>query len=235
MPSLFSFAALSGTLLSVVVPVCAQLHSPQVTLHRTEKAEDLSWLWAYASDAPGADENRLANDPRFKPFLKRSFTAPQSFWGHGATLAETAADFLTGPPGSVVRDENRYLSADACVQHFCADRGLLWVDLGLSQPLIVFAAIDWISDNKTASQADAAYTLWVFSNRTLNPGHMPPALRRSVARWTERPSSEGEPLENVTRVYVVDPDGTPHPMDPTMIGAHNTLAAETSSEMKVKP
>ena len=219
----------------MALPACAQLHSPQVTLHRSEKAEDLSWLWAYASDSPGGDENRLANDVRFKPLLKRYLTAPQSFWGHGATLAETAGDFLSGPPGAVIRDDNRYLSADACVQHFCPDRGLLWIDLGLSQPLIVFAAVDWISDNKTVDQADAAYTMWVFSSRTLNPKHIPPALQRSVARWTERPSSEGEPLENITRVYLVDPDGTPHPLSPTTIGAHTMLPAETSSETKARP
>ena len=235
MRSLLQFATLSGTLLSAVTSAEAQLHSPQVTLRRAEKAEDLSWLWAYASDAPGGDENRLANDSRFKPFLKRYLTAPQSFWGHGATLAETASDFLGGPPGVVIREDNRYLSADACVQHFCPDRGLLWMDLGLSRPLIVFAAIDWISDNKTVDQADATYTMWVFSNRTLSPEHMPSALRRSVARWTEQPSSGGKSLQNITRVFVVDPDGTPHPINPTTIGAHHTLPAETSSETKVKP
>lgn len=235
MRSLIPFATISGSLLTMAAPALAQLHSPQVTLHRTEKAEDLSWLWAYASDAPGTDENRLAHDARFEPFLKRYLTAPQSFWGSNATLAETASDFLTGPPGAAIRDDNRYLSADACVQHFCPDRGLLWIDLGLSQPLIVFAAVEWISENKTVGQADAAYTMWVFSNRSLDPEHVPLALRRSVARWTERPSSEGASLENITRVYVVDPDGTPHPTEPTTLGAHNTLPAETHSEMKVNP
>ncbi len=222
-------------LLSGVAPALAQFHAPQVTLHRSEKAEDLSWLWAYASDAPGSDENRLAHDPRFKPFLKRYLTAPQSFWGHGATLAETASDFLIGPPGTVIRDDNRYFSADACVQHFCPDRGLLWVDLGLPQPLIVFAATEWISDNKTVDDGDATYTMWVFSNRALNPEHLAPALRRSVTRWTEQPPSGSEMRENITRVFLVDPDGTPHAVSPTTIGAHNALPAETSSEMKGQP
>ncbi len=221
--------------MSLIVPGYAQLHSPQVTLHRTEKAEDLSWLWTYASEAPGSDENRLAKDPRFVPLLKRYLTTSQTFWGHGAPLAEVASDFLTGPPGVVIRDENRYLSADACVQHFCPDRGLLWVDLGLSQPLVVFAATEWISENKTVDQRDAAYTMWVFSNRMLNPEHVPPALRRSVARWTAQPPSESETPENITRVFVVDPDGTPHAISPTTLGAHNTLPAETSSETKVQP
>ena len=234
MRPLLTSAILSGALLSPTLSALAQLHSPQVTLHRAEKPEDLSWLWTYASPAPGAAENKLALDARFVPFLKRYLTAPQSFWGAGRPLAEAAASFLSGPPGSVINDDNRYLSADACVQQFCPNRGLLWVDLGLPHPLVVFAAIDWISENKTVDQPDAAYTLWVFSNRPLAPDHLPAALRRSVARWTATPLPEGEPLENITRVFVVDPDGTPHAITPDTLGAHNTLPAETSAQMKVQ-
>ncbi len=225
---------ISGALLSTEASSWAQLHSPQVTLHRAEKPEDLSWLWTYASPAPGSDENKLALDRRFGPFLKRYLTAPQSFWGAGRPLAEAATNFLSGPPGVVINDDNRYLSADACVQHFCPNRGLLWVDLGLPHPLVVFAAIDWISENKTVDQPDAAYTLWVFSNRALVLDHLPAALRRTVARWTTTPPSADEPLENITRVFVVDPDGTPHAITPETLGAHNTLPAETSAQIKVQ-
>ena len=217
------------------VPARAQIHSPQVTVHRAERPEDLSWMSTYASADPGSDENKLALDPRFGPFLKRSLTAPQSFWGQSRTLGETAIDFLTGPSGRVIEDENRYVTADARVQDFPADRGLVWVDLGLTHPLVVFAAINWISDNKTVDQGDAAYTMWVFSNRALSGDHIPLALRRSLARWTARPARGDDTLQNVTRVFVVDPDGTPHAIDPATLGAHNTLPAETSSEMKGQP
>ncbi len=235
MRTFLSIAMLSGVAVFLSPVMRAQLHSPQVTLHRAEKAEDLSWMWTYASALPGSDENRLALDTRFKPFLKHYLTAPQSFWGEGRPLDEAASAFLTGPPGTVINDDNRYLTADACVQSFCPDRGMLWVDFGLPQPLIVFAAIDWISDNKTVDQADAAYTMWVFSNRAMALDHLPPALCRSVARWTAQPTAPGEALENITRVFVVDPDGTPHPVSPATLGAHNTLPAETSSETKVQP
>ena len=227
--------ATCGTLLLTAAPAFAQLHSPQVTLHRAEKPEDLSWVWSYAGAEHGGDESRLVRDARFKPMLARSLTAPQSFWGNGRPLAEVAEEFLSGGQGSVIADDNRYLSADACVRNFCADRGLLWMDLGLPQPLIVFAATDWISENKTVDQTDAAYTLWVFSNRALTIERVPPALRRSLARWTAEPLSGEQRLRNVTRVFVVDPDGTPHAVSPTTIGAHNTLPAETSSEMKGQP
>ncbi len=222
------------SLLSGTVPVLAQLHSPQVTLHRAEKPDDLSWTWSYAGPG-GGGEQKLVKDPRFKPLLARSLTAPQSFWGAGKSLAEVAEEFLSGPAGAVIAEDNRYLSADACVQAFCADRGLLWIDLGLPRPLVVFAATDWISDNRSVDQADAAYTLWLFSNRALGRDPVPPALRRSVERWTATPTVGEQTLKNITRVFVVDPDGTPHAMSPARIGAHNSLPAETSSEMKGQP
>ena len=229
-PFLLFAALLGGTTFT-----CAQLHSPQVTLHRAEKPEDLSWMWSYAAAAPGNDERKLASDPRFGSVLTHSLLAPQSFWGKGRSLADAASAFLTGTPGAVINDDNRYLTADACVQNFCSDRGLLWVDLGLPRPLVVFAAIDWISDNRTVDQGDAAYTMWVFSNRALAPDHIPSALRRSVARWTVQPAADGQALENITRVFLVDPDGTPHPLSPNTLGAHTTLPAETGSETKVQP
>ena len=222
-------------LLSFGITASAQIHSPQVTLHHAERPEDLSWLWAFASPAPGSNEDALARDPRFKPLLERSLTAPQSFWGDRKTLAAVAEEFLGGTPGTVINDDNRYLSADACVEHFCPDRGLLWIDLGLPHPLVVFSAIDWISDNKTVAQADSAYTLWVFSNRALTTAHIPPALRRSIARWTAQHSSGSSDPQNITRVFVIDPDGTPHPVSPNTLGAHNTLPAETSPDMKLQP
>ena len=225
----------TGFLVASTKPALAQLHSPQVTLHRTEKPEDLSWVWSYAEGQHGGAENKLTRDSRFKPLLARSLTAPQSFWGAGKPLAEVAAEFLSGPAGAVIAEDNRYFSADACVQDFCADRGLLWIDLGLPQPLLVFAATDWISDDKTVDQAEAAYTLWLFSNRALPGDHVPPALRRRIERWTATPTIGDQALKNITRVFVVDPDGTPHAVSPTAVGAHNALPAETSSETKGQP
>ena len=234
MPRLTSQLVLATMLLSGAGELaCAQLHSPQVQIHRKGKSEDLSWLLEYSRPAPEGNENGLARDARFSALLRRSLTAPQSFWGTGKPLAEAAADFLSGPPGTVKVDENRYLSADACVQSFCPDRGMLWVDLGLPTPLVLFAAIDWISDNKTTEQRDAAYSMWIFSNRALEPARLPPALVRRIAQWTAQPSSGSEQLQNITRVFLVDPDGTAHPLSPATIGAHNTLAPETSNTTKV--
>ncbi len=218
-------------LTTAMAPLRAQVHSPQVNLHHRSPTEDLSWMSRYLEPAPG-DENGLAHDPRFTPFLEQHLTAPQSFWKTerrpSVALAEVARDFLA-VPGSVLRADNRYLTLDGCVQHFCPDRGLLWIDTGLPHPLVAFAAIDWITENRATDDKHATYTMWVFSNRSLDPTHLPPPLVSSIATWTNRPSSGSTDLQNITRVFLVDPDGTPHPLTPAKIGAYSALPAETAT------
>jgi hypothetical protein len=211
-------------MMATAAGVCAQL-----PLKRSKPAvEDLSWMWQYtkpSSHSSGA----LTGDPRFSEFVTKNFTAPQSFWDKDKPLPETVEDFLA-LPGAIVAEENRYLSVDGCVAHFCPDRGMMWIDLGVAHPLAVFAAIDWISENRPTDQVGSAYTMWVFSNRTLSPDHIPAPLTRSIARWTGHPSSGATDLQNITRVFFVDPDGTPHPVTPNTIGAHNSLPPETTTE-----
>ncbi|QNI36301.1 hypothetical protein [Edaphobacter albus] len=197
--------------------------------HDKPQTEDLSWMWQYTQPAPGSRENALLWDPHFKPFLQKYLTAPQSFWDKNKPLSDVAIEFLA-VPGHVIGDDNRYFNADGCVQHFCPNRGLLWVDLGIARPLVVFAAIDWISDNRTTDDSAATYTMWVFSNRSLDPAHLPAALTRSIARWTSQPLADKKTFQNVTRVFLIDPDGTPHPINPSTIGARNTLPPETTTE-----
>ena len=211
----------------------AQIHSPQINIHRKPAPEDLSWLWQYTQPGPGNRENELIGDPRFKALLKQNLTAPQSFWETNKPLSDVALEFLA-VPGDVTGDENRYVSVTGCVPHFCPSRGLLWVDLGLAHPLIVFNAIDWIKENRATVDKGAAYALWIFPNRVLNPEHPPDALIRSIARWTSQPSPGSTELQNITRVFLVDPDGTPHPVTPSAIGAHNNLPAETTTGMETK-
>lgn len=217
----------------------AQLHSPQVSLHRKSKPVDYSWLWSFAQPAPDGRENQLALDPRFQTLLHQQFTALQSFWANNEPLSSVAEEFLSGPPGQVLAIHNRFLAADASVAHFPPNRGLFFADLGTPDPLFVFAATDWISDNRTTEDKDATYTLWVFPNRPLDPTHLPPALVSTVARWTAEPVRSADPdtavnaPENITRVFLIDPDSTPHPIAPATIGAHTTLPAETTTDTKV--
>jgi len=120
----------------------------QIFKHKEKKPkENVEWLWQYGPPPAEGRENALVLDPRFLPFLSQYLTAPQTFWGptksQAKSLADTALDFLS-VPGKVIADQNRYLSITGCVFRFCPDRGLLWVDLGLPRPLVVFAAINWI-------------------------------------------------------------------------------------------
>ena len=221
----------AAALLFGAAAASAQIHSPQVTVHRHHPGEDLSWLWQYTEPAPSGlpsayRENDLRNDARFKPFLKQNLTAPQTFWGDAKPLPEVALDFLS-VPGDVLGENDRYLTATGCVEHFCPDRGLLWVDLGLPKPLVVFAATDWITENRATDDKNSTYTMWVFSNQTLDLTRLPAALIRSIHRWTNRPSSGSTDLQNITRVFLVDPDGTPHPLSPSAVGANDALPGET--------
>lgn len=214
-------------LISGAAATRAQIHLK----HDKPQTEDLQWLWQYTQPAPGSRENQMLWDSHFRPFLESHFTAPQSFWDKNKPLSEVVMEFLA-VPGDVIGDNNRYFNADGCVQHFCPDRGLLWVDLGTSHPLVVFVAVDWISDNKATDESGAAYTMWVFSNRAIDPVNIPSPLVRSIGRWTSQPYGHTNILQNITRVYIVDPDGTSHPVAPADIGARNTLPPETATERK---
>ncbi len=230
-----NFFRLASTLL-LASTALAQPSSPQIKKDKKQPRENVEWLWQYSPPPPGGRENELVRDPRFIPFLAQYLTSPQTFWGSEKAgykpLSETALDFLS-IPDKVLADDNRYLSITGCVFRFCPSRGLLWVDLGLPHPLVVFAAIDWIKAGKTPSEPGAEYTLWVFPNHPIDPAHIPAALTHSVARWTAEPPSGSTAIQHITNVIIVDPDGQPHPIPPAAIGANPLTQPET--EQKAHP
>jgi hypothetical protein len=205
--------------------------------------ENVEWIWQYTPDDTNKQgrENDLVQDDRFRPFLDQFLTAPQTFWGTPVngkyrSLASTALDHLT-VPGSVLADDNRYISISGCVVHFCPARGLLWIDLNGSHHLVVFAAIDWIKADKPTSDPAAEYTLWLFPNEPLTIAadgaqHPPAALLKALARWTAQPLSGSGIVQNITHAILVDPDGTPHEVLPSALGIAPPPAI---SEPKVKP
>ena len=205
--------------------------------------ENVEWIWQYTPDDTNKQgrENDLVQDARFRPFLDQFLTAPQTFWGTPVagkyrSLASTALDHLT-VPGSVLADENRYISISGCVVHFCPARGLLWIDLNGSHHLVVFAAIDWIKADKTTSDPAAEYTLWLFPNQPLTIAasgaqHPPAALLHAIARWTAQPLPGSAIVQNITHAVLVDPDGTPHELAPATLGIAPHPAI---SETKVTP
>ena len=208
----------------------------QIFKHKEKKPKaNVQWLWQYAPPPAEGRENALVLDPHFRPFLAQYLTAPQTFWSQTGrqpkSLAETALDYLS-VPGKVIADQDRYLSITGCVLRFCADRGLLWVDLGLPQPLVVFAAINWIQQNKTPDQPGAEYTLWVFPNNAIDPDHIPAALTHSIARWTAEPPLGSTVLQTITNAILVDPDGKPHQIKPEAIGANTLTGQEPEAKAK---
>jgi hypothetical protein len=221
----FFCAATAFFLVSLAAAAPAQISSPQIKKDKKQPKENIEWLWQYSPPPADGRVNDLVLDPRFRPFLAQYFTAPQTFWGNPKTgykpLSDTALDFLS-VPDKVLADDNRYLSITGSVFRFNPSRGLLWVDLNGPHPLIVFAAIDWIKESKTPSDPAAEYTLWVFPNHPIDPGHIPAALTHSVARWTAAPPSGTTVIQHITNAILVDPDGTPHQIPPANIGA-NTL------------
>jgi hypothetical protein len=222
---------------AIILFTSGTMSHAQIFKHKEKPQKDnVEWLWQYGPPPAEGRENALVLDPRFRPFLAQYLTAPQTFWGNPKTgykpLAETALDYLS-VPGKVIADDNRYISITGCVFRFCPSRGLLWVDLGLPHPLVVFAAIDWIKDDKVPSEPDAQYTLWVFANQAIAPDHIPPALTQSVARWTAEPSSGSTIIQRITNTILVDPDGQPHSIPPASIGA-NTIPQQ-QTEQKETP
>ena len=196
--------------------VRAQMHLK----HDKPPVEDLSWMWQYTQPTPRGNGSALLNDLRFKQLLQAHLATPQSFWSKSKSLPDAVVEFL-GQSRSVVADDNRYFIASGCVAQFCPNRGLLWIDLGGAHPLFVFAATNWIAENKATDQAGSTYTLWVFSSRALDPEHLPQPLTRSIAPWASEPISDGT-VEQIANVILVDPDGQPHPIQPADIGIGQT-------------
>jgi hypothetical protein len=231
----YGLAALALAPLLVANAAHAQLQTPPPPAAKADRksktpAENIEWMWQYSpadkNDHEGR-ENELLQDQRFRPMIDRNFTAPQSFWGQPIvgryrSLSSTVLDFLS-IPDKVLADEDRYLTITGCVVHFCPSRGLLWVDLNGKQPLMVFAAIQWIQDSKPTTDPAAEYTLWLFPNQPLSASaetqaRIPPALTRSIGRWSRQPMAGSHIVQNITHAILVEPDGTPHELLPDTLG-----------------
>jgi hypothetical protein len=174
------------------------------THYQGAPSDNLQWLWQYTQPTPAGTKPTLLADPRFPTLLKENLKAPQAFWGTGIPLNEAAATFLAGP-GTIASTDNRHLTITGCVPDHCPQRGLLWLDLGRTNPLMVFAALRWNEQGHATDEPSAPFTLYLFPNRDLDPHQLPDALKSSLATWT---ASCPDPA--ITGVILIDPDGTPH-------------------------
>jgi hypothetical protein len=173
-----------------------------------ETAVDVQWMWHYAQ--PGEDEMALLRDERFVTLLRESFHAPQSFWRDGAVpLAEAAREHFGVTQSGVLTEGNRYISVSGCVAHSCPDQGLLWVDTLPKHELLIFAATDWTTQGKGMADPDADFNLWIFPSRRLDSGSLPEAFVRAALQW--------EHAQHIHTAVLVDPDGTPHTLNPSTL------------------
>jgi hypothetical protein len=171
-----------------------------------DSSASLQWLVDYR----GQDTSRLHGDKRFEPFLRENLPDVRvSFWGD-KPLPEVASEYLGGPPDPVRVEEDRYVSAGACVYRFGPAKGLLWVDLGQPRPLVVFAALHQPWDTPT---------VWIISRTALTPETLPKPLLAAIARWIteDKKAVFLEPVR-LSGVEVADPAGRIRTISPSALG-----------------
>ncbi|MGH9406676.1 MAG: hypothetical protein ACRD3D_12680 [Terriglobia bacterium] len=167
-----------------------------------QTAQDVKWLFAL----DGRPASQLAADKRFEPLLAKYFANTEvTFWSTKSAVKrvpDVAAKYLRGSNTRVAVEHNRYVVASGCVQGFCEDKGLLWVDAHIdpdtSQPGLAFAVID--------VRAGSTH-LWLYSNKDFynSPFTIPQDLRVSIGKWlTAR--APGAP-KRIDQATLVDPTG----------------------------
>ena len=197
---------------------------PNPARHALKPINDLQWLWQFAKPAPAGEPDRLRNDARFQTLLEENFKQPQAMWGYHAPLNTTIGLFLSGN-GQVTTQANRYLTVDGCVPGWCPAHGLLWIDLGTAHPLMVFAAVNWTTQNHPTDDAVADYNLWIFSSQTLVADELPLALTEAIAHWDARLATAHRLVPHISNAVLVEPDGEPVTLTPSLTGA-NTIAPQ---------
>lgn len=196
-------------------------HTQQPARPRKDVAGNLQWLWQYAQPVPNGNAVALWNDDRFPALLSAEFKQPQAFWGKQVPLADVIPRFLSRYSEITTKD-NRYYTVDGCVPSFCAAHGMLWVDLGQPDPLLVFAAVNWTTEHHTTDEASADYNLWLFTSRQLSADALPFALTTAVSDWDARLAQAHRGVPHIANAILVEPDGKPYALNPKLAGA-NTL------------
>jgi len=212
--------------LCALIPAHAQITDPgnlvspppqSAIAHHASQPEDLYWLWQFTEPAPNGSKSTLFADPRWSAMLSSELTAPQAFWGLNPTLSDAASTFLSGP-GQVRGTKNRYLEITGCVPGQCAQRGLLWIDIGTPNPLVVFCAMRWSEASRTTDDPKAPYTLWIFPSHTLSAQHLPEAFKLAIGSWVYGANYSLTP--NIVQSILVDTNGGPHVLQPNQINIH---------------
>ncbi len=194
---------------------------------RIPRTGNLQWLWQYAQPEPNGNAVALRVDERFATLLSNNFRQPQAFWGDRTPLPVLIPRFLARY-SEVNTKANRYFMVDGCVPSFCAAHGMLWADLGAPEPLLIFAAVNWTTEGHTVDEANADYDLWLFTSRHLSADTLPLTLRESLADWDVRLAAAHRGVPHIVHAVLVEPDGQPFPLNPTLAGA-NTVPPQADT------
>jgi hypothetical protein len=189
--------------------------------HQRAETNDLQWLWQYTNPS---DKQTLLADARFTALLKDNLKAPQAMWGIGTPLNEVAQTFLAGE-GTIASADNRHLTVTGCVVDHCPQRGMLYVDLGERNPLIIFFALRWNEQTRTTDEPNAPFTLWLFTSREIEAHALPQPIKDTISTFAGSGSCN---TQKITSTIVVDPSGVPHVIGALESGIH--LADCTSTQ-----
>ncbi len=140
-------------------------------------------------------------------------------------VAELAQQFM-GVPGRVLVNENRFVTANGCVPHDCADRGMLWIDTATAEkPALIFAATGNISNGP--ADRNSQIHLWLFSSARLNWDKLPPPFPSSLNQWWNKTTAvwnEWVP-EKIVLVTLVQPSGEMVDLSPSLFAFTPTASA----------
>ena len=195
--------------------------TPQRTgAHASPSAEpDLApkpamWLLAFA----GKETSDLANDPRFRQFLRTHVTRlPLVYWGDTPSKPyQNALNLLLGPGDDVRVLEHRYVTGNACAPHDCVDAGLFWADAQTG--ITIFAKCSF------APSAMVSNThLWLFTNAPMTAAELPATFAGAIYQWST-PADPKEGISVITQVSLVQPDGTQVEVAPANVYAWQPAA-----------
>jgi hypothetical protein len=184
-----------------------------------QKAGSTDWIRTFGvtcgtPDCKGGRENALNWDTRFTALLQSSFHQKQWFWRDNGTFTplHDLVRIFIGVPGSVLLDDNRYVTVDGCVPHACDARGMLWIDTGVEPATLLFSAMERVSGMNREDQ----FQLWLFASASVNWGKLPQNYLASLKRWRDQNAAHGY-NERLVIVTLVQPDGQINTITPSSL------------------
>lgn len=222
--------ALRQTAVAVALAPALLAGAQQKHVASLAPARDATWAKLYATTCQPAVkqcppstngyENDFTWDKRLPALLRASFPQHQSFWQdqeRSTSVPNLVLEFI-GVPGSLLVDQDRYVTANGCVPHVCEYRGILWIDTARHPAQLIFVA------------AGDENMLWIFSSTRLNGKQLPQPFLASFHRWRDQLiqfDSQGHSsstyLDDFLAANLVQPNGEIVTLSPSALGLQSPL------------